>query len=187
MSYKHLFILFLITTFIFCCKISSPTDSEPADYIVVTFSDVKFETLIRETLSQPNGNISITDMLRITRLSGYEIGISNIDGIEYCKNLMRVNLRTNQISDISGFAELTKIYRLNLWTNKIKDISALAGLINLDELYLGGNEISDIYPLVQNQGIDSGDRVVISLNPLSETLINTYIPQLIARGVNISY
>jgi len=170
------------------CKKSSPTKSDDiTDPNVITFSDENFEDLIREILYKPNGDITKTNMMQISNLSGYEREISNIDGIEYCENIENINLRTNQITDISGLADLTQIYRINLWTNQITDISSLAGLTNLNELYLGGNQISDVSPLVQNQGIGSGDKIVISLNPLSETSLNDYIPQLIARGVEITY
>ena len=47
------------------------------------------------------------------------------------------------------------------------------------------NQIIDIYPLIQNSGIDNGDIVDLSHNPLNETTINTYIPQLESRGVNV--
>ena len=183
---------FLITIIslliIYNCKNSSPTKSDnTTDPSVITFSDENFENLIRDILYKYNGGIRKQDMMQIINLSGYEREINNIDGVENCENLERINLRTNQISDISGIAELTKIYRINLWTNQITDISALSGLTNLNELYLGGNQISDIDPLVQNQGLGAGDKIVISNNPLSETSLNDYIPQLIARGVEIHY
>ena len=47
------------------------------------------------------------------------------------------------------------------------------------------NQVNDINTLIQNTGIDTGDRVWLSDNPLSETSINTYIPQLEARGVTV--
>jgi len=40
---------------------------------------------------------------------------------------------------------------------------------------------------VSNPGLSEGDEVDLSSNPLSDTSINTYIPQLEARGVNVGY
>ena len=44
------------------------------------------------------------------------------------------------------------------------------------------NQISDIEALVNNPGLADGDWVWLGNNPLSETSVNTYIPQLEARG-----
>lgn len=177
--------------FVFCFLIflnftgcSAPTEIDDSG---ITFSDSAFEALIREVLNKPSGNIIKNDMMTINYLSGYERDISSIDGIEYCKNLEWINIRTNQISDISPLAVLKRLQYINLWTNQISNISALSELTSLTNLYIGGNQIEDIYPLIQNQGIDDGDIVVISYNPLSATSLNTYIPQLQARGVEIYY
>lgn len=163
---------------------SSPTEiNDPG----ITFSDPAFEALIREVLNKPSGDIIKNDMMTIHYISGYERNISSIDGIEYCKNLEWINIRTNQISDISSFAVLKRLQYINLWTNQISDISVLSELTSLTNLYIGRNQIEDIYPLIQNQGIGNGDIVVISYNPLSAISLNTYIPELQARGVEIYY
>jgi len=54
-------------------------------------------------------------------------------------------------------------------------------------LYLHNNLIADIYPLVGNGGLGTGDRVYLGGNPLSEDSINTYIPELVARGVVVYF
>jgi len=41
--------------------------------------------------------------------------------------------------------------------------------------------------LVNNPGLSQGDEVYLSGNPLSSASINTYIPQLEARGVIVEY
>ncbi len=132
---------------------------------VITFSDANFEALIRVTLNKPTGNITDSDMETITSLSGGGWNISNISGIEYCTNLQT----------------------LTLWGNQISNISSLSNLLNLKVIGMDANQIIDIYPLVQNSGIGSGDIVYLTNNPLSSTSINTYIPQLEARGVTVHY
>jgi uncharacterized membrane protein len=52
---------------------------------------------------------------------------------------------------------------------------------------LSHNQISDIYVLVQNKGYYIGATIDLSNNPLSDTSINTYIPQLVAQGVIVFY
>lgn len=181
----------MYSVFVFCFLISfnlngcsSPTEINDRG---ITFSDPAFEALIREVLNKPSGDIIKNDMMTIHYINGYERNISSIDGIEYCKNLEWINICTNQISDISPFAVLKRLQYINLWTNQISDISVLSELTSLTNLYIGGNLIEDIYPLIQNQGIGNGDIVVISYNPLSAVSLNTYIPELQARGVEIYY
>jgi Leucine-rich repeat (LRR) protein len=195
-------ILFIIL-FVFSCK-KTATSSEP---VVVTFPDANFETLIREVLNIPSGEIIDVDLLTITDFNGENKNITDISGIEYFTNLQKLYLGYNQINDISALSTLTNIQelclevnqiveigalslhtnlqKLYLGYNQVKDISALSALTNLQELYLYMNQIIDIYPLIQNSGIDNGDIVDLSHNPLNETTINTYIPQLESRGVNV--
>lgn len=61
----------------------------------------------------------------------------------------------------------------------------LLNLVNLIKLNLHDNDIVDIETLVNNSGINSGDEIWLESNPLSDTSINTYIPQLEARGVTV--
>ena len=55
-------------------------------------------------------------------------------------------------------------------------LSALAGLNDLSLVSLEGNTISDISPLVQNPGLDKGDSMHLTGNPLSDASLNLYIP-----------
>ncbi len=80
--------------------------------------------------------------------------------------------------------------RLTHLLASFKDISNLTGMehcTSLTLLQLGDNQISDIGPLVQNEGLGEGDGIDIRGNPLSEDSLNTYIPQLEERGVNVLY
>ena len=74
-----------------------------------------------------------------------------------------------------------------MFGNQIVGISALQGLNNLESININDNSVLDILPLVNNTGIDNGDSIWLENNPLSETSINTYIPQLEARGVTVIY
>ena len=53
-------------------------------------------------------------------------------------------------------------------------------------LFLQDNSISDISPLVANAGLGNGDEVSVSANPLNSESINTHIPTLQSRGVEVS-
>ena len=182
--HKILILLFCFLLLV-SCDICSPTESD--DPNVVTFSDINFELVIRETLNKPSGNITKSDMLTIIWMDGRNMGIISIDGIEYCKNIEFINMWDNQISDISSLANLPKLTGLAIPRNQIQDISCLEDLTNLTYLGLANNQIIDIYPLIRNRNIDDGDIINIIENPLSETSINTYMPQLEARGVEVIY
>jgi len=56
---------------------------------------------------------------------------------------------------------------------------------DLELLSLWGNKITDLSPLVLNSGLSEGDMVELVDNPLSETSIKVYIPQLEERGVTV--
>ena len=100
---------------------------------------------------------------------------------------MKLPQDDNNISDISPLASLTNLMELILHDNNISDISPLVGLINLEVIDLHGSNISDISPLVENSGLSEGDTVDLIWNPLSTTSLNVYIPQLKARGVDVTY
>jgi len=113
--------------------------------------------------------------------------ISNISPLANLTNLTQLDLSHNQINVITSLSNLTNLTYLSLHANQISDISVLANFTDLMWLYLQNNLITNIYPLTQNGGLGTGDRVYLDGNPLSEDSINIYIPELMARGVIVSY
>jgi hypothetical protein len=49
------------------------------------------------------------------------------------------------------------------------------------------NNIHDILPLVENEGLVTGDRIYLYNNNLDDSSLYQYIPMLISRGVEVSY
>ena len=84
-------------------------------------------------------------------------------------------------------SSLTNLTGLNLDHNSISNISALSSLTNLTHLNLTSNSISDISPLVSNRGLGTGDRVYVKENSLNAASINTHIPTLQGRGVEVLF
>ncbi|MBI4285758.1 MAG: leucine-rich repeat domain-containing protein, partial [Chloroflexi bacterium] len=133
---------------------------------------------------------NISPLANLTNLDTLDLRynqISDIAPLANLVNLITLVLDHNQISDISPLASLTKLYWLWLDINQISDVSSLASLTDLNWLRLRSNQISDISPLVANAGLATGDTVDLRSNPLSVTSLNTYIPQLVGRGVNVLY
>jgi len=155
---------------------------------IVTFPDPNLEAAIRAAIDKPTGDIYRSDLEALTSLSATSQSIADLTGLEYCTNLLNLDLGGNlYISDISVLGDLTNLQTLDLHANQINGISALTGLTNLWNLGLGSNQISDISPLVANVGIGGGDEIYLQGNPLSTDSLNIYIPELQARGVAVYY
>ena len=113
--------------------------------------------------------------------------ITNVSPLAGLTNLTVLNLRDNLVSDISAIAGLTNLTVLRLDINSISNISSLVRLTKLTQLYLGSNSISDLSSLVANTGLGNGDKVIVKGNPLNALSINTHIPTLQSRGVNVEF
>ena len=138
-------------------------------------------------------NTSISDVSVLSGLTNLERlhlssnSISDITPLSGLTSLRTLYLSSNSISDITPLSGLTSLRILFLSSNSISDITPLSGLTSLTWLDLGSNSISDLAPLVANMGLDSGDRVDVRNNPLSATSINTHIPALQGRGVEVRF
>lgn len=122
---------------------------------IVSIPDKNFKTLLNNALGQPadseikKSDLETITILDTTRLMPQYAGdpITNIEGIEYCKNLEELGLNSNKISDLSPLSELTNLTYLSMQSNKITDLTPLANLVNLRNVDLEWNQISDITPL----------------------------------------
>ena len=156
---------------------------------VVFFADKALESAIRAELHQPFGPLTQQDLLDVQQISAAGLGIRDLSGIEYCKNLAELNLAGNQISSIKPLEQLghpaspfsSPLTHLNLNDNEIWTITPLAGLLNLVDVQLFGNQIASIKPLVtnaQNGGLGAGDHVVLDASTLSEQVLSVDVPTL---------
>ena len=89
------------------------------------------------------------------------------------------------IGDLTGLETATNLRTVLLGRNSVSDLGALAGLANLDRLDLHDNGITDLSPLVENPDIGEGDWINLSGNPLSEEALNSQVPALMDRGVDV--
>jgi len=134
------------------------------------------------------GDISpLGELTSLTDLDLHSNHISDILAVANLTNLISLRLDSNQIADISSLAGLTSLILLRVDSNRISDISSLASLTSLTSLRLDSNQISDVSALVINDGLGEGDKVDLTYNPLSDTALHTYIPQLQAGGVMVFY
>ena len=158
-----------------------------ASGVTITTEDMANLTVLRALFANISDLTGLEHATNLTELYLSDNSISDISPLAGLNNLAELYLSDNSISDISPLAGLTNLRILGLSGNSISDISPVAGLINLIELSLENNSISDISPLVANAGLGSGDTVSVSENPLNHASINTHIPALQSRGVEVYF
>ncbi|MCR8746783.1 S-layer homology domain-containing protein [Romboutsia lituseburensis] len=111
------------------------------------------EVVLRTLGKNPMDSITITisDMESLTSLSFWAAfssdKISNLEGIQYAKNLKYLDVSYNKISDIGPLTNLTNLKDLDVSYNKISDIGPLRNLTKLERLNLDSNHILDFSPL----------------------------------------
>ena len=145
-------------------------------------------TNLIELFLDGNSISNISALSKLTNLKHLWLednSISDVSALSGLTQLTHLYLGENSISNISALSGLTQLTHLSLYENSISDISALSGLTNLIELELDGNSISDISPLLRSTApIES---VYLYLNPLSSASINTHIPALEAKGIEVFF
>ncbi len=129
----------------------------------------------------------LSNLTNLERLYLSNNDISDVSALSNLTSLDRLGLYNNNISDVSTLSNLTSLRLLNLSRNDISDVSALSSWTSLDYLFLYNNNITDLSPLVANRGLGRGDWVDVRNNPLSATSLNTHIPALRDRGVDVRF
>ena len=77
----------LVTIIFLLLLISCDNTSTESQPTIVEFQDTNFETLIRETINKPEGDITSDDLEALIKISGPYSDIVNLSGIEFCINL----------------------------------------------------------------------------------------------------
>ena len=138
-------------------------------------------TINLDVVNIPDPNLRAAVETALGKVSGATITPSDI------ATLPQLSAPNANITDLTGLESATNLTVLNLGGNSISDLSPLASLTNLAELDLRDNSISDLSLLVENMGLGEGDWVNVSENPLNSASINTHIPALQDRGVEVLF
>jgi len=168
---------------IFDGGINDGDQSEPPCSGVVVFPDLALEAAIREVIGKPIGDILAEDLQNITHVEFGERGIIHLTGIECLTALESFHVYVNQIVDISPLRNLVALKYIDLDNNPIADISPVSGLVAIERLTMMGDQVIDIGPLVENQGIDSEDYIMLMDNPIDCDGQAANIAELESRGV----
>ena len=86
------------------------------------FADAQLEAALREELGQPVKPIFRSQMLNLVTLDLSGRGITDLLGLEGCRNLRELNLADNQVLDVSPLAGLSNLRELNLANNPITNL-----------------------------------------------------------------
>ena len=133
---------------------------------------------------------AVAGLTNLAKLWLSNTSIVDISAVAGLTNLIELWLNNTPIVDISTVAGLTKLEWLGLSNTPIVDISALSGLTNLTTLWLDNNFISDVSSLLGlNLTGTSWDSIGLYLhgNPLSYVSINTHIPAMQAKGIEVKF
>ncbi len=146
------------------------------------------------SLGLDRNNISdISPLTNMTKLTSLGLSINAISDVSFLADMTQLtslSLDSNNISNISPLTNMTKLIKLDLDNNAISYISPLSRLTHLEYLDLRNNNISDIAPLVtlnltgtqwDNTGLD------LKGNPLNNEAIQTHIPAMQTKGIEVKY
>lgn len=94
----------------------------PGLLVPVDFPDPNLEQAIREAIDKSTGDIYPSELEGLSKLHARGKGITDLTGIEYCKDLTELDLADNQIFDISPLVDnkgLVAGDRINLTGNRL--------------------------------------------------------------------
>ncbi len=123
----------------------------------------------------------------LTRLHLSGNAITDVSALGSLGSLQQLVLSNNAVEDVSALGSLGSLTGLYLHNNAITDVSALGSLESLEFLDLSGNAVEDVSALVRNMGLGDGDFLDLRGNPLSAESIETHIPVLLQRGVDVAF
>ncbi len=139
------------------------------------YNAIKFREYGRLDVEFPSYYLEDFDEFELT----YQ-GIELLDGVEYCKHVVTLDLSNNEISDISELENLVRLEELYLANNQIGYIDVLSGLFKLRELDLSGNQIDDISPLFELNNLEY-------VNLIGNKITKSQIERLKEKEVVVMY
>ena len=141
-------------------------------------------TMLSLNLNNISDLSPLAGLAQLTSLNFSSDEISDLSPLSGLTQLRSLGISGTSISDISPLSGLTQLVYLTLWNTSISDISALSGLTQIDYLELTSNEIWDVSPL---SGLTQLKHLNIVGNPLSYASLNTHIPAMQAKGVEVEF
>ncbi len=80
----------------------------------LTIPDKALEKAIRRALEKPEGPLTEVLLEGVRKLEAVGLGIRNLRGLEFARNLNEANLARNRISSVEPLSRLSNLFYLNL-------------------------------------------------------------------------
>lgn len=168
----------LVLLFTFCMLLLTLCLTTNAE--TINIPDARLRVVLEKSLNKAVGDIiTKVDLAKLESLEAFEVGITDLTGLEHATNLKVMSFGLNQISDVTPLKGMTKLLVLDLHRNRnIVDISPLKDLTNLSRLILRGNQIVDMTPLIDLTNLTYlhiGYNRISDLKPLKNLINLTFL------------
>lgn len=152
---------------------------------VYTFREPLIEEAVREILSKPSGDITASDLAKVTQLHIMGLQFFSDDSEIWFKGEYPylyddteretgLYLRPGPISSLEDILHMPNLAELSLYGQQISDISLLEGT-KIKKLGLGYNPLTDLTPLEGNSDIEY---LRIPCLPITDTKVLSTLPNL---------
>jgi internalin A len=143
------------------------------------FRDSNLEAIVRKFLPDAKAGepLSTARLESAVLVSGQGMPVSDLTGLEQCKNLRFLYLQNSPVTDLSPLAKLSQLEAITIQGGKIHDLTPLGGLPKLEYLDLSHNEIADLKPLMNLKSLKH------FISPVTKSEISRH--WLISRRCNI--
>ena len=121
------------------------------------FPEVKFVWFVQigawqvrtdiEAFTTQNRKAFPNDAATFTKIGNTKLTNEDVAGLQYCTDLVYLDLTNNKITDLSFVKNLLKLRLLCVGNNKITDLSALSALTELEFLEIYANAAPDVTPI----------------------------------------
>jgi len=114
------------------------------------FKDKNLEKAVRHQVFAKRDNdepLTAEDVAQVAVVSGRDMNIKSLAGLEHCRALASLDLTGNAVADLTPLKGLPRLQQLILATNKVANVAPLKENTALQYLDLNHNSVADIAPL----------------------------------------
>ena len=111
-------------------------------------TDPVVEKEIRFLLEKPTGELTKSDLEKVTELNLFDNQLTDVKGLEKLTQLKKLFLSNNQLTEVpKGLEKLTQLTDLWLTHNQLTDVKGLEKLTQLKGLDLNTNQLTSVQGL----------------------------------------
>lgn len=138
------------------------------------FPDKALEKAVRQEVYAKRNNeepITADDVKNISQVVARGKEIQNLEGLQHCVALAKIELPNNKIVDLNPIRGLKQLQSVDLSGNQIESIEPLTELLGIQYLELSKNKVTDLAPLKKMSNMQSlylSENQIKLLEPVSE-------------------